>query len=492
MLLVLPFVVIPYNFMRINFPAIMNTIFLDKMTSLFVLLGIGLALLSIVVTKGCHDFKIFKRYYLLALCMLGLSEAVGIANFNVSSLPMFQPEIYYIIIELLKMIGIYANQNFMSLFSYWCNLIYLNAIYLFWTFGVSYWIYCLFYRQSHALNSILVKTSIVCFTFIAIYGLIEIAYFQGSEIAKQILIICNPFLHRIEDGYGWWPPLLWKDVIPRMRSIFAEPSYMGIYFAFMLPFLWRQAFVKETSVYKNYFLWADIVFAFTMMFLTMSRTAYGISILQVVLFIIFSVWYHRHEYYVGLRKLCISCVVGALIANGIIGISISGIGDMTNVSNNSRLGYIIATTKIGLAHPVFGAGSELFNYYVEENSPEFTKDNPEYQTWIKYFNLGGVRLAYPQICEYSTLFAKYGIIGLVTFLLPLFYAVYGLWNKLRITDSTEKFLDALLVLLSLIGMAATGFSNHINITYCYWVILGVAYVYITDDGAIEVNTSEQL
>lgn len=481
-LLLLPFMTTKFVILILFFSKVMNMVFLDKLSA-FLLPVIFLFAFFTQLLDGhffIKDRLIIKIF--VGLCLLcAFEEAIAISNFNIKQLIIYQHEFALISAEILKLCGIAVNPDLVMGFSYWCDLVYDNATYLFWTFGVSYWIYCLYHKQSYDLVSVLVKTGLICFTCIAGYALIEIAYFQGSELAQQILITCNPILHRVGDGYGWWPPLLWGDVIPRMRSIFAEPSYMGIYFAFLMPFLWQRVFLKSTSVNHKRLLWAGIIFAFTMMFLTRSRTAYGICLLQMLLFILLAVWQGRREYYPGLKKLVGCCLAGVLIATVVLSTSLRGIEDLTNVSSNSRLGYIMATTRIGLAHPVFGAGSELFNYYVQENSPEFTRDNPEYQKWIKLFNIYGISGGYPQICEYTTLFAKHGFLGVAVFILPLLYALKGMVRKLKTAGDTQTFLNVSLVLLSLLGMAATGFSNHINITYCYWVILGVAFVFIADD-----------
>jgi hypothetical protein len=493
-LLTLPFLTVSFPNITVNLYKIMNLCFLDKLAAFIMPVGLTLGL----ITQLCYhdfwvDFKIVKKYLIFSWCAISLCELIGISIFDTSHVPIYQHLFLFIIMELLKIVGIQLDPAFMRLFSYWLDMSYETFIYLVWTLGAAYWVYCLYYHDSKNLITTIISTGWICFAFIAAYALVEIAYFEGSGWARDILITCNPYLHRVGDGYGWWPPLLWGDKIQRMRSIFAEPSYMGIYFAFLMPFLWVKVFkssIKFNSP-KNfkYLLWLlPIFFSFMMMFLTRSRTAYGITLLQLSLLTVLILWSRRKEYYAVLGKLVICCCLAALTAGNITDINISGINDLNNGSNNSRLGYIVATTKIGLAHPVFGTGRELFNYYVADNSPAFTDENQEYQTWKRYFKDFGLMAGYPQICEYSTLLAKNGIIGLSIFLMPLLFVLYKLFSKIisnRMADTSS--ISNCLVVISLTGMALTGFSNNINITYCYWVILGVAYTCLEKNNtALEV------
>lgn len=471
----------------------MNILFLDKLTALILPIGFLLALIMHFLHEPFFiKPKLFLKFYFYSWFLLTVCETLAIYRFDISQIVYYQHEFAFILSEFLKLFGFAVTPYITKCFSYWCDMAYNSATYLLWTYGVVYWIYCLYYKNSRELVRTLIVTGLVCYSLIAVYAVIEIIYFEGSEWAKNILIICNPYLHRVGDGYGWWPPLLWGSEIQRMRSIFAEPSYMGIYFAFLMPLLWPHVCGCEKS--KKLFVGIGVMtFAFLMMFLTRSRTAYGITLVQLAIFIGVICFKKHKEYYRCLKILISTCLVAAIFANFITGINISGIDNLENGSNNSRLGYIVATTSIGMKYPVFGAGSELFNFYVEDNSPSFTQNNKEYQTWVNYFNLGGIRNSYPQICEYSTLFAKNGVFGLAIFFLPLLYIIYKLLCRIMICEQDPwSFIKYVLVLISLLGMAATGFSNNINISYCYWVILGVAYVCVHDDGISEINASEQL
>ena len=43
-------------------------------------------------------------------------------------------------------------------------------------------------------------------------------------------------------------------------------------------------------------------------------------------------------------------------------------------------------------------------------------------------------------------------------------------------EDEKIFLTVLFITLADIGISITGFGNTVNITYCYWLMIGVSYV----------------
>ncbi len=486
-LLLLPFLTIRLDVLMQPYGHIMNAFFLDKLTAFIIPLVIILALLTQVVFG--HFFikvKLFLKLFFITWLLLCLSETIAICNFDLSQLIYYQHEFAFVLSEVLKSFGFAVTPYLTKCFSYWCDMVYNSATYLLWTYGVVYWIYCLYYKNSRELIRTCFSAGMICFSYIFLYGCIETCSFYGVEWATDVLKTCNPYFYPIAYSYNNWPPLLMLGKIHRMRTIFAEPSYMGIYFAFLMPFIWYGFFKAESKVKKLWFL--PVFFSFLMMYLTRSRTAYGLTLIQLFITIGIFWWLKHKEYYDDLKKLLVCCFLAGILANSVTGINVTGIDNLKNGSNNVRWGYTVATAKIGLAHPIFGTGSELFNYYVEEYAPDFTKDTKNFRLWVDYFNRDGLRAAYPQMCEYSTRFAQNGIIGLGIVLIPLAVALHKLRKCLK--KRRESFLILVITTISLLGMAATGFSNHFNISYCYWVILGVAYVCVNDADTSEINVSK--
>lgn len=120
----------------------------------------------------------------------------------------------------------------------------LNILY---TFVFSFIFYLIIKKEYPAYVKLLYKCIAASICIISAYSCIELFYLAGNPVAKIILVNINPMLHPIAVDHGWWPPLLWKD---QLRSVFSEPSRMGNYAAFALPFLW----IKTLKLKKYYHL----------------------------------------------------------------------------------------------------------------------------------------------------------------------------------------------------------------------------------------------
>lgn len=117
------------------------------------------------------------------------------------------------------------------------------------------------------------------------------------------------------------------------------------------------------------------------------------------------------------------------------------------------------------------------NAYIPDYLPEMAKDNGEVNMWIKNQKEKGVlRSGFPKLGEYTSRFAETGIIGLVLFLIPPFILLRKLYFKItdKIMAADDK-LPYVFFAISLIGIMASGLGDSINITYCYWVLLGLGY-----------------
>lgn len=116
-----------------------------------------------------------------------------------------------------------------------------------------------------------------------IYSLFEIWWiWTGNSYCGQILITINRNLYTPEFAHGWWPPLLWKG---QVRSFAPEPSFFGIYAAFIIPFLWYRIFYENRKL--EFVLLIYFVF---MVFMTKARTATVIYFGEVACLILISLW----------------------------------------------------------------------------------------------------------------------------------------------------------------------------------------------------------
>lgn len=146
-------------------------------------------------------------------------------------------------------------------------------------------------------------------------------------------------------------------------------------------------------------------------------------------------------------------------------------------SNHVRFGITLANIEIGLAHPFFGVGPGLDTAYLYE-----TFQNDQNGEIKKYFvepieKKGLLNSGSPVMCEYSAQFMQTGFLGLIVFILPMGYILVCFLRRLfrKIEDEREFYL-VLFVTLSDIGISVTGLGNTVNITYCYWLMIGVSFV----------------
>lgn len=337
------------------------------------------------------------------------------------------------------------------------------------------------------------KGILIAIPVILAYSLVELFYLAGNVTAREILKTVTPYFHEIGSSHNWWPPLLWKN---QLRSVFAEPSFFGIYSAFVLPFIWQQQ-KKIKSV--NLFL----LFSFTfLLFMTKARTGSLIFLMQLIIFALYSGISIRKE---GIARfalvlLCssVAFAASALFINQFMnsgqagGVSrtvtayisdnVESVADPSKRSNQSRYSVIIADLRLGLAHPLLGIGTGLRDAYIPQFFPDKKFQNVEMKNWVRLQKEKGVlNSTIPSLCEYSGRFAETGFLGLSIFFAPLFYLVVRMRKKMRELPADER--DRLFMFgISLFGIGAAGLSTTFYSTYCYWILLGLGYAISNQSG----------
>ena len=117
--------------------------------------------------------------------------------------------VIYISVQILPLLfsinNFYKNHLYYYFICWSIKEIVLNYIL---TFGATYLIYCFYYSKWKKCLNVLLNGIIISLIFIFTYNIFEISYLLGSTFAKNLLITINPYIHVINYGYGWWPPLL--------------------------------------------------------------------------------------------------------------------------------------------------------------------------------------------------------------------------------------------------------------------------------------------
>lgn len=194
-----------------------------------------------------------------------------------------------------------------------------------WAWVGAYIIFCWYCKRVQDGVHVLLKALYAAIGCVLIYGLVDVFYLAGNETAKSILITINPYMHEIKDNGTWWPPLLWTSA--QLRSLFAEPSYFGIFSAFAAPMIWyswlrAQSWRKKTMIGGIWMVWSFCLF------LTQARTGVALLIGEALLLILVAVLV-RKQYLLRFIVMLI-CVTGLSFGGAIQYISFCNIESMQN------------------------------------------------------------------------------------------------------------------------------------------------------------------
>lgn len=369
-----------------------------------------------------------------------------------------------------------------------------------WFFMVPLIVFMLYKKDIDRGNLVLCKAVVISVIFVSLYNILDILYLSGNRVGENILISINPWIHDIEGNDTWWPPLLWPG---QLRSLFAEPSYYGIFSAFAMPWLWYS--ILRTEEKRKKFLLFFLLFIFTLgLFLTKARTSNALFIGELFLLLSFSLWYHQKSFFYNTVKILLislfSFFLAVLFIEHISSIesqldkmpiaksttesvgtylddNIASLSSSTKRSNLSRYSILKANIAIGKDYPILGIGRGLRNAYIPDYLPDEAFDGDEIQRWIHDQKTKGIlKSGFPELGEYSTKFAETGVIGLIIFLFPPVYLVINLFKNVKDkTLSRDKRERIIFFLLSLAGTMASGFGDSFNITIYYWILMGIGF-----------------
>ena len=503
--------------------------------------------IGMIYTLYCHyrlknifiHFDKFIKFILIYVLIVLMSLIIGLYNYPYYDLiingPVNQIEKLPKVIDILNNFGINTDAKILTvlwLIASTIKSVIFEAIY---AFGGAYMIYCWYYNDWQSAFKILVKGVLLSLVVVFGYSFIEIFYLAGNEIAKDILVKITPYFHEINNPasqWGTWPPVLWYNL--QLRSIFAEPSYFGIFAGFSIPFLW---YCINNFKNKLFFSAIFIVMSF-LLFLTQARTATALLFGEMTLLLLTLVHFRQKFLLKTIFLIYLSVGIAFCSANYFINnyidsvpkndkqtVSISTVvknkqkaiksqtaqttkveekkaintqkvklkkseNQKTNIkdssyldknfnsiftanqrSNSARYAYIKSAFRVGLDHPILGVGKGLTAAYMVNYFTDDEKKVGEVKRRIQRQNEVGILTAgMPILCEYARRFAETGIVGCIVYFAPLIYLLYRLFKKLK-----NLQYEYLFYMISLAGILASGFSLEFTGTYYYWVLLGLGY-----------------
>lgn len=370
-----------------------------------------------------------------------------------------------------------------------------------WYFLVPYLVFVWYRRDVQKGYSILIKAILVAVVLVCIYNVIDIFYLSGSLLAEKVLAILNPIVHDIKSNGTWWPPLLWKG---QLRSLFAEPSYYGIYSAFAMPFLWYY-WCQNIERVKGILI-TIILFIFTCgLFLTKARTANVLFIGEIILLICFTLWQRNRDFMKRTSTIVIISLVAFIVSifsltfmpgspqgstmgyddkdsieiSSYLEDNVGSLASSNKRSNGARYSILEADISIGKDYPLLGVGKSLRHAYIPDYLSTEGKANSEVQYWIKNQEEKGImKSGFPALGEYSTRFAETGVLGLVIYLLPVVFLVWRLLKRIYLSGNREEREKCIFFFISLSGVMASGLGDNLSITCAYWILMGIGYALI--------------
>lgn len=445
----------------------------------------------------CRDKM--QKFLILYTGLLLFSLGIGLFNYPYYSLifqgPISQIEKLPAVLSILQRMDIHVSEQSLLFFWMIVRIIKGVMIEIFYTFFISYMIFCWYHKNWEDAIKILQRAITFSICILLLYCCIEIPALAGQKGAEQILININPFIHAIKLNNIWWPPLLWPG--QQLRSIFAEPSYFGIYAAFAMPFLWYSILTSTTK--KRLVQYSILVLLFSFcLFLTKARTAMALFCGELSLLVVLFLYVRYKLMAMRLLVIFLCSGIAFIGANQFISMTntnkdagvqvyvkenLGSLASETQRSNQARYAINKTNFYIGLDHPILGVGTSLRHAYVKDYLPEEGRNNKEIQMWLKNQREQGIlKFGIPSLGEYLTRFAENGLVGLMAFLFPALLLIRKL--LLRIRDKKQSYCIVSLYgcyLISFLGMMASGLGDTLHVTYCYWLLLGLGYAMCFSD-----------
>lgn len=368
-----------------------------------------------------------------------------------------------------------------------------------WGFGLSYLIYICYKNEAKTLVKIIFKSIICSSILVCSYGIIDFFYLAGYQWASKLLCILNPLFHDVpSNNQWWWPPLLWPN---QLRSIFPEPSYLGIWAAFAIPWLWYGLYFANSRKTKFGCIILNIALPFCL-FLSKARTANALLVGELILFAIVTLIYRKNIWKSFIKALlciivafCLNLVSFQFLFNTVqnenrpsnnlesnnaateyIDDNLASITAKDTRSNGTRYAIMRAGLNIGKDHPMFGVGKTFRNSYLLSYLSNQEKKYSEIQVYIKRQQDKGIlNSGIPMLTEYANRFAETGIIGCLLYCLPIVILLYKSFYLLKDRLNLDNKIPLIFFMISFCGVLASGFGDSLDVTYCYWILLGVGY-----------------
>ena len=448
---------------------------------------------------------------LLYIALLGFSITVSLVH-GLLNFPYYDlvPGTNYMNHKLEAIIQFIFNETVseytLSVIHFCFRVIKNSLTQLIFTFGFSYLIFYWYKNRSETILKIVSKGSLISASLVVVFGVIELFYFGGQQWALSVLAYIRPIVHAIQINNTWWPPLFWPEL--QFRSLFPEPSFLGIYAVITIPFLWNNIY---TSKNKKVVIYSSIIVLLLEMItlLANSRTATVFLLIDHILLILVLCIQYRSQRFI-IRTVFVT-LIGLLaflgnivyttnvlytqnmsiktnttktistqqVANQITSYgenNITSLSKKNGRSNNQRYGVMKADLNIFIENPLLGIGQGLRTPYVLNHLDEDTLNGAEVKMWIENIkNKGLINISIPMLGEYTSRLSETGIISFVLFMGPI---VFLLVRLLIYVFKNPKDIWIIFFTIAYIESLLTGIGTTLNELYYFWILLGFGYALV--------------
>ena len=465
-----------------------------------------------------HSLLQYHLYWkeLLYITLLGFSIAVSLVH-GLINFPYYDlvPGTNYMNHKLEAIIQLIFNESVseytLSVIHFCFRALKNSLTQLIFTFGFSYLIFYWYKNRSETILKIVSKGSLISASLVVIFGVIELFYFGKQQWALSLLTYIRPIVHAIEINNTWWPPLFWPEL--QFRSLFPEPSFLGIYAVITIPFIWSIIFTsKNKKLVGLSFIILLLLEMITL--LANSRTATVFLIIDYILLVfalciqfrnkkfiintvlvtligllafVGNIVYTSNVFYVqdaSTKSINTTSTTSKNISTQQVANEITSYGE-NNIkslskkggrSNNQRYGVMKADLNIFKENSLLGIGQGLRTPYVLNHLDEDTLNGAEVKMWIENIkNKGLINISIPMLGEYTSRLSETGIMSFVLFMAPILLLLFRLL-KYIIQNSKDTFV--IFFTIAYIECLLTGIGTTLNELYYFWILLGFGYALV--------------
>ena len=465
-----------------------------------------------------HSLRQYHLYWkeLVYIALLGFSITVSLVH-GLINFPYYDlvPGTNYMNHKLEAIIQFIFNETVseytLSVIHFCFRVLKNSLTQLIFTFGFSYLIFYWYKNRSETIFKIVSKGSLISATLVVVFGVVELFYFDKQQWALSLLTYIRPIVHAIEINNTWWPPLFWSAF--QIRSLFPEPSFLGIYSVITIPFIWNIVFTSKSKKLVG----SSLIILLLLEMITLlanSRTATVLLIIDHILLVlalciqfknkkfvihtvlvtlvgllafIGNIVYTSNVLYVqdastksiNTTSSTIKNISTQQVANEISSYgenNVKSLSKKSSRSNNQRYGVMKADLDIFKENPLLGVGQGLRTPYVLNHLDEDSLNNTEVKMWIDNVkNKGLINISIPMLGEYTSRLSETGIISFVLFMGPI---VFLLVRLLIYVFKNPKDIWIIFFTIAYIESLLTGIGTTLNELYYFWILLGFGYALV--------------